>query len=447
MRVSNTALSILTALGVLGAVSISVLSPAFISFYDVPDLIRLQTFGLLFCLAGVFFLDFIAIVPSSILMASQRYDVINATNIIAPIIRLALIIMCIELIGPSVFIVGLVILATHLLRLILIQIMAARQFGWRSILLFSNARRETFKKIFKFSFLTFLYSIFNSLVQQGPVLMIGKLLGLDAAGFYAPARVVANTIASFMNQTVFPLIPLASQARVEKNLAKIGVWSIRICQIMVSMGLFIALPFCIAGQEITALWLGREQAFLWGVIAVAAVGSGIARGGSANGSLALGGGNIVPTTISSGVLALVLPLGITIEYALGFGDLLSIVIFISIAEITRSVFYVPFAYAKQFLYQPWDYIYRGYFKSILAFGITLAIVWCSVWCLLPPRDEWNHLVALILVSVGCSIYVVLLWMVVIEYQNKELMKGFARKIIARVSLLSSKSISDNTTNN
>jgi O-antigen/teichoic acid export membrane protein len=446
-RVTNTALFILTVLGFIGAVSITLLSPLFISFYGVPETIRVQTFGLLYCLAGAFFVNFLAIVPASILMAIQRYDAINVTNIVTPLLRLGLIIASFELIGPSVVILGFIILTTQLLRLVYIQFMAAYQFGWKSILSFAYARWDTFKDIYKFSFLTFLNTVFSSLVQQGPVLMIGKLLSLEAAGFYAPAHVVANMIASFLYQTVSPLIPLASQARVEKALVKIGGWSIRICQIMVSMGLFIALPFCIVGKEITTLWLGSEQAFLWSVIAVAAVGSGIARGGSANGSLALGGGSIVPTTISTGVLALVLPLGIAIIYTLGFGELLVIVIFISIADIARSIFYVPFAYAKQFLYQPWDYIYRGFFKPILAFGVTLAIVWSSVWYLLPSRDEWSHLESLALVSAGCGVYVVLLWMTVMEYQNKELIWRFARKIIARVSTLFSKSISESSTNN
>lgn len=444
IRISNTAHSVLTALGLFGAATISFFSTFFISFYAIPDLLQLQTYGLIFCLAGVLFLNFLAIVPSSILMATQRYDVVNTTNIIAPPIQLILIIACFELIGPSVFIMGLVILATHLLRLLLIQIMAAQQFGWKTILSFSNAKLDTFKTIYKFSFFTFLNSIFSSIVQHGPVLMIGKILGLDAASFIAPARTVANTIAAVMYQTVAPLIPLASQARVENNLAKVGIWSIHICQFMVSMGLFIALPFCIAGKEITTLWLGQEKAFLWSLIAVAAAGSGIARGGHANACLALGGGNILPTMISTGVLALVLPLGIHIGNTLGYRDLLSIVIFIAAADITRSVFYIPFAYANQFLYRPWDYIFRGYFKPILAFGLTLAIVWICIWYLFPTRD-WNFFETTAVVCVGCSIYTALLWMTVMENQNKELIKGVARKIIARVSDSSRNPFSNNST--
>lgn len=372
-KISSSAQLILGVLGFIGMAGVVIMIPFFLRIYNVPEELKPETIGLLLCMATSLFLNMVFIVPSGLLLGCNRYDVANGIEITAHLLRLALIIACFELIGPSIWLMGLCMFLTQFFRFTLLFAFAYKYLG--KVVFFSAkaVNRESLKSLFSFGALNLINTIAIYFVIQGPILIIGAApsLGPEAVTLFSPAILIATSLQGFLGQMSRPLVPLASKAQADGNTRRLGQMTIQVAGIIVSIGLLIVLPLTIYGKEIIGLWLGQEKSYLWLLIAVMAVGIVISRSAAALSYIALGGGSILPEVYSQVVLGVITFTGVAIGAMVFHWNLLFIGIFMTILRCLRCAVYLPWAYRKAFSFSMSEYVTKVLIKPILIFFVIL----------------------------------------------------------------------------
>jgi O-antigen/teichoic acid export membrane protein len=302
-KISSTAQLLLGGLGLIASLLCLALIPIFIRFYEIPlELVR-ETTGLLICMAVSLFLNMTFIVPQGLMYGSNRYDLANGVDIVGHLIRLGLVVVLFELLHPSVFFLGVAMLSGDLFRFVALFLIGAKQLGRSVCFSFRYVGHETMGSLLGFSMLNLANSVAQAVVFQGPVLIIGKVLGEEMVTAFAPALLIASAMQGFLGQTTRPLVPLASRNREVNGGAALGKWAIQMGQIAAFVGFAIVLPLTTFGPEIMTFWLGEKLTWIWPVVAVVTTGVAVSQVQAANYFLALGGGGIKPTVYSQIAMA------------------------------------------------------------------------------------------------------------------------------------------------
>ena len=371
-KISSTAQFLLGILGLLGAFGIICFIPFFLKFYEIPPEMKYQASGLLFCLAVSFLLNFIFMVPQGLVLGSNRYDQANGVEIFTHLLRLGFILLTFWLFGPSLLLLGICILLAQFFRFTMYFSLAILHTGRSALFSIRWVNRETVKLLFGFSSLNLINTLANTLVIQGPVLIMGRVLGAEMVALFAPAVLVATAVEGFLGRISTPLVPLASKAQAENTPKKLGEWSVIVAGTGATLGLAVAIPFCVFGDQITGLWLGADMANVWIPIAIMLTGTVISQSAGANYFLAIGGGCIHPTVYSQIILGIACSIGVTIGMIYFGWQLIGVAIFITTCRCLRNVFYLTYAYSKPFLYSVSHYIWTVYAKPVLfASGVTV----------------------------------------------------------------------------
>lgn len=368
-KISSSGQLILGVLGLIGVVGVALMIPFFLRIYNVPQELKPETTGLLICMAASLFLNMLFIVPNGLLLGCNRYDIANGIEIVANLLRLGLIIACFELIGPSIWLMGLCMFSTQLFRFALFFTFAYKHLGKAVFFSVKAINRESLKSLFSFGALNLVKSIANYFVIQGPILIIGAAPGLGpkAVTLFAPAVLIATSLQSFLEQMSRPLVPLASKAQADGNTRRLGQMAVQVAGVTVSVGLLIVLPLTIYGQEIIGLWLGQAKSYLWLLIAIMAFGIVLSRSAAVLSYIALGGGSILPEVYSQVVLGFITLAGVAVCSMVFQWDLLLIGIFMTIVRCLRCVVYMPWAYRKAFSFAMSEYVTKVYIKPVLIF--------------------------------------------------------------------------------
>ena len=404
-KVSSTAQVMLGLLGAAGMIGILGFIPAFIAIYNVPEALTFGVSMLLACMAITFFLNFILVVPQGLAMGSNRYDLMNIINTGGNILRLGLIVVTFELYEPSLSLLGICFLVTATFRMIAFYSIDLLILGRIILPSLRCVNKKTFKDLFGFSMLNLINSVAAFLVVQGPLLIMGRTLGPEITALFFPATLVASSMQGVLAQISAPLVPMASQAQVDNNLKKAGSWSIMIASFIAVVGLAIALPLCVFGHEVVQLWLGENKAYIWNVIAIMAVAAVLSQTGAVNYSLAMGGGCIRPHVYSLIILGVIIVSSVAVEtYFLGW-ELFDVAVGIVLCQCCRNVFYLTYAYSKQFFYSVSAYFKEVYGKPFLVFTAVAGMAWGMKLELTP--DSLLLLVAEIAVTM--LIYGIVAW--------------------------------------
>jgi hypothetical protein len=324
-------------------------------------------------MAASLFLNMLFIVPNGLLLGCNRYDVANGIEIVANLLRLGLIIACFELIGPSIWLMGLCMFSTQLFRFALLFTFAYKYLGKVVFFSVKAVNKKSLQSLFSFGALNLINTIALYFVIQGPILIIGAVpnLGPKAVALFSPAILIATSLQTFLGQMSQPLVPLASKAQADGNTRRLGQMAVQVASVIISVGLLIVLPLTIYGQEIIGLWLGQAKSYLWLLIAVMSVGIVLSRSAAALSYIALGGGSILPEVYSQVVLAFVTFAGVAVGAIVFQWDLLSICIFMTFVRCLRCAVYMPWAYRKAFSFAMSEYITKVYIKPVLIFLIIL----------------------------------------------------------------------------
>ncbi len=372
-KISSSAQLILGVLGFIGAVGVVIVIPFFLRIYNVPEELKAETIGLLLCMAASLFLNLLFIVPNGLLLGCNRYDVANGIEIAANLLRLGLIIACFELIGPSIWLMGLCMFSAQFFRFVSLFAFAYKYLGKAVFFSVKVVNRASLKSLFSFGALNLVNTIANYFVIQGPILIIGAVPGLGpkAVAMFSPAILIATSLQSFLGQMSKPLVPLASKAQADGNTRHLGQMAIQVAGVIVSVGLLIVLPLTIYGQEIIGLWLVQAESDIWLLITIMAVGIVLSRSAAALSYIALGGGSILPEVYSQVVLGFITFAGVIVGAKVFQWNLLLIGTFMTIVRCLRCAVYLPWAYRKAFSFAMGEYVTKVFIKPVLIFLIIL----------------------------------------------------------------------------
>ena len=413
-KISSTAQLLLGGLGLIASLLCLLLIPFFIRFYEIPPVLARETTALLICMAISMFLNMTVIVPQGLVFSSNRYDLANGIGIISNILRLVFMVVLFELLHPSIFYVGLAMLGMALFRFIALFYTGYKQLGDVIFFSFRFVNRETIHSILGFSMLNLANSVAATIVFQGPVLIIGKILGEESVAAFAPALMISSALQGFLGQTAKPLVPIASRDISKNSGTSLGIWAIYMGRFVAFIGFGIVLPLTIFGPEIVALWIGENLSWTWSIIAVITTGVAISQIQAANYCLALGGGSIKPSVYSQIVMAIIIMTGTLIGTMYGGWDLFAIALFLAICFVIRNTFYLSYAFSHQFLYDYWYYLWAVYcLPALIAAGCV-----CMGWGLktwLPPNEF--ILLSIEIILIMCS-YCVLSWFFLISHPMK-----------------------------
>ncbi len=374
-KISGSAQLILGILGSIGMAGVIIMIPFFLRIYNVPEELRADTIGLLLCMAASLFLNMIFIVSNGLLLGCNRYDVANGIEIVANVLRLGLIVACFELIGPSIWLMGLCMFLAQLFRFVLFFAFAYKYLGKAVFLSVKAVNRNSLKSLFSFGVLNLVNTIANYFVIQGPVLIIGAVpsLGPEAVTLFSPAVLIMTSLQNFLGQMSKPLVPLASKAQADGDTRCLGQMAVQVAGVIISVGLLIVLPLTIYGPEVIGLWLGQTKSYLWLLIAVMGIGIVLSRSAAALSYIALGGGSILPEVYSQVVLGIVTSVGVTLGAVVFQWDLLSIGIFMTVMRCLRCAVYLPWAYRKAFSFAMSEYVVKVYIKPASIFLVILVV--------------------------------------------------------------------------
>jgi O-antigen/teichoic acid export membrane protein len=413
--ISSTAQFLLGGLGLATSLLYLILTPFFIRFYNIPPEFVQETTWLLICMSLSLFLNMTFIVPQGIVFGVNRYDLANLIGLCENLMRLLFIMILFEVIRPSIFLIGLSILLTQLLKYIALFAVAFKSIGKVVLFSFQSVTKEMFRRLFGFGMLNLANSVAAAVVFQGPVLIIGKVLGKEMVTAFAPALLISFSMQGFLGQVTAPLVPLASSDREGNNGARLGELAISMGRVAAFIGFGIVLPLATFGPEVMRLWLGDNLAWTWNVVVVMTTGIAISQVQAANYYLALGGGDIKPSVYSQIVMAVTVFSGTLIGTVWFEWHLLAVAFYIGVCILVRNTFYLSYAYSIQFSYKFGRYLWLVYGLPVLITTVCSGSGWILkiVW---PPKSVLLLTAEATLVLSG---YLLLCWFFMIPKQIKQ----------------------------
>jgi O-antigen/teichoic acid export membrane protein len=368
-KIACTASLILFILGIVAFLIGVALIPIFIRFYNIQGDLITETTGMLFFMAASILCNFLLLVPQGILIGANRIDVVNGINIGSRLLMLSLVIVFFEFFAPSLLLYGFAFFAVFVCQLVTLFLSSIKIVGHSVIFRPRFVDKKIAKKITGFGALNLTNSISAAVAWRSPVLIAGKVIGEEAAAYFAPALLIAQTMQGFVAQIVTPLIPYASKDKAENNGKSFSSWAVKIGLITAIVGFGLTLPFSLFGRQIMGLWLGADFEWIWKTVAIMVAGTAIAIVQAVNYVLALGGGDIRPTVKSQAVMAVTVSIGTCIGTILYGWEVFDVAAFFVFCMLIRNIFYLAYAYSGQFGYKYASYLYQVYlFPAIVALG-------------------------------------------------------------------------------
>jgi len=363
---SSTSQLLLGGLGIVGFLIILAGTPWFIWFYEIDPEHQLETRYLLLCMGISFFLQFHSIVFTNIVLAGNRYDLVNLRSVISSWLRLGALFFLYSFFTPSLTLFGIALLFGGVYNYLTLFWFCFREHGSR--VAFFSPKKITWSRlpsVFAFSGYSMLNSIFFAASIQIPIMIIGKTLGKEMATAFAPAVLIATNLSLILGQIASPLAPLAGRDAVETGGKNIARWAILMGQLVACVGygcIFMAIIFIL---DVLRLWLGND--FIWTSSVVVVLISGIVYASiqAVNYNLALGASSIAPVAYSSVVMAVLTSLGTLLGTMYWNWSLLEVALCITIVRILRNTFFLSWIYSNLFSYDFSDYFNKVYIKPAL----------------------------------------------------------------------------------
>jgi O-antigen/teichoic acid export membrane protein len=413
-KINSTAQFLLGSLGFFASVLFLCLIPVFINFYNIPEAFVKETIGLLICIAISLFLNMTLIVPQGLVFGFNRYDLSSFIEIGGHLLHLLFIVALFELFRPSIFFVGLAILLSSFFRFVMLFAVAIKNMGKAILFSFHSVNRNMIRSIFGFSMLNIANSIAAAVVSQGPVFIIGKVMGESMVTAFSPALLISVGMCGFLGKTTRPLVPIASLDHVQNKGAGLAKLAISSGQLAAFLGFGMALPLSTFGHEIMMFWLGKELAWIWPIVAVMTTGVAISQVQAANYYLALGGGHIKPTVYSQIIMAVVVFSGTIVGTVWFEWTLLAVSLHIGACILVCNTFYLAYEYSRQF-----SYTYLNYLWAVYGLPALFASICCAGgWILKCTSHSLNIFLLIIQSVIVLTAYTILCWCFMLPWQLK-----------------------------
>jgi O-antigen/teichoic acid export membrane protein len=193
---------------------------------------------------------------SSVLIALERFDILNTITVLSELLRAALIVIVIKLGYGLAAISGVAVFIS------VVQYGAiflyVRSFYPHMQVSYRLVSQEALKELSSYGIFRFITIVSTQLIFYSQSLVIGVFLGVGAITFYAIAASLLNTGRSFVMLVTDTLTPAASRMDATSDIQGLH----RLLFIGTRMALIVALPICLGfiflGRQFMALWMGKE---------------------------------------------------------------------------------------------------------------------------------------------------------------------------------------------
>jgi O-antigen/teichoic acid export membrane protein len=254
-RLINTSLATYTAIGVV-AMMVTLACSLFVDrLFRIPSDF-LPTARLLFLMVGTAVaLGFPTGIFGGILEGLQRFYSVNLTNVIATLVRAALIILALEfgygLVTVALITVVLPLVSSLAYAMISLRVLPIR-FGWRYV------NRKAFREIANYSAISFILLISYKLRYKSDEIVIGTLLSVTAITYFSIGDRLLDYAAELVGSLAQIFVPMSGQSHAKgdtNRLRTIWIAGNRACALIIFP---VTAVLIILGKSVITAWVGAK---------------------------------------------------------------------------------------------------------------------------------------------------------------------------------------------
>lgn len=426
-RIVNTAFAILAAAGAATMLSTAMVVQFFFSRLQVgPEFEPAAKTALL--LVG---LNVGLILPlgvfGSVLIALERYDVLNTITVFVELLR-AVAVVCAVKLGYGLPAIAVVTLLTSLLHYGSILLFVKRTYPSLQMRL-RYFDKSALRSLAGFGIFRFIWIVANQLIFYSDTLVVGMFLGAASVTYYAIAGSLMNTGRNFVSLLTDTLMPSATRMDARQDTA--GLQQLLI--LGTRMALLVALPLCCGfiflGKQFLTLWMGREFAVsgtILGILTIPQISS-MSQYVSANILTAMAKHRILAyLTIAEGAANLILSVILVRRFGLlgvAFGTV--------IPHLLTTAVILPIYTLRTLRLGARDYLVKGFLRPALcAVPMAAMAYWFSA-----NVDEPTWTVFLCEAVSICAVFSVLAYFVCLETSQRERIAGKLRQVLNREAVV------------
>ncbi len=237
------------------------------SFFALTPAYANETIVLFVAMGGMFLLDLIAFSYKSLLIGHQRYDLLNAGEILKEVSRAGLIFLLFATGWKSLSSLGFATVAAFVLGLAYFWVITHRQQpGLRVNPL--RPSKSSAKEVVGFSAWNGIIQVGNVVTFATPAFIVARALGADQVVFFSVPFLLADRLRIFVVSMANTLSPIAAGALATGNRAQLRSLIIKGCRAAAVMCMPIGGIIYVFCRQFLALWMGEAYAWSWVVFAI-----------------------------------------------------------------------------------------------------------------------------------------------------------------------------------
>ena len=373
-RVLSSALAIFSFLGML-AIVISIAAAPFASrLLHIPENLKGDFRILLIVTGAAIASTLIGGVFGSVVAGLQRFELVNAIEIVTGLVRASVIVFCLRQ--------GKGLLALAAIQLVNSLVMAFMYFLTSSVLYpqlkiryalfdWTNARL-----IFSFGSYLFLLNVSMHLILNADSIVIGAFLPVAMVAFFAIASNLITYSRQLINGISFTISPLTSSLDAKGNFEKIRLIALSGPRYMTMLILPVVITFALRGKTFIGLWVGDEYASLSGtVLRILSIALFFSAANQVATSMAIGINRHRPVVVVSVLEALLnLTLSIVLIHTLG---IFGVAWGTALPSLLISLFFWPAYIHKLFGVGYTEYLWSAWGRPVISaipFALTTLLV-------------------------------------------------------------------------
>lgn len=398
-RVISSCLAIFSFLGA-SAMAISFTAAPFVSaLLHIPANLKGEFRVLLIITATAIASTLIGGVFGAVVAGLQRFDLANAIEISAAVVRTLAIVLCLSH-GKGLLALAVIQLVNSLLVSLLYYLASASIYPQLKIL-YTLFDLTSARLIFSFGSYLFLLNISMHLILNVDSIVIGSFLPVAQVTFFAIAGNLITYSRHLINGVSFTISPLTSSLDAKGNLDKIRLIALSGPRYITMLILPVVIVFALRGKTFIGLWVGDEYAGPSGeVLRLLSLALFFAAANQVATSMAVGIDRhrpIVLATIFEGLLNLTLSLALVRRMGI-----LGVAWGTAIPTLVFSVLFWPSYIHKLFGIKQSEYVWSTWCRPVIA-AIPFAFATLIVDRIWPVRTVWFFFV-----QVGVTLPVALL---------------------------------------
>ena len=255
-RVVNTILLILSGVAAIVILTSLVISYFSVDIFKIPD----EFHGQLRLIIIIVGLNVAASFPfsvfSAMLSAIERFDLVNAVQITAFLLRTVLLIIFLKM-GGGLVAVGVIVLAAGVAEFLLKARLSFKHYPTLQLDR-SLADRDTFKMVAHFSTYAFVINIASRITLQSDAVVLGAMMSAEAITSFAIGSTMIDYLLAMISYMSSVLLPMASVADAQQDfdqLRRLLVIGTKYC---VAVILPVSFAYIVLGETFITIWMGAQ---------------------------------------------------------------------------------------------------------------------------------------------------------------------------------------------